>query len=241
MHKAISLRYRSYKKELLDEDDIPFEDIRRNMQELNTINTWLGGHAITMAGFKKLAGNNKALHVCEIGCGDGNNLYQLYKWCKKHNIQFSCTGIDIKPECIETAKKDYAIENTEWLAQDYKTVVFTSKPDIIFSSLFCHHFTDKELKEQLRFMHQNAKLGFFINDLQRNWFAFHSIKIITRLFSSSYLVKNDAPLSVARGFHKNEWMQLFKKAGIEDYVIEWKWAFRYLVICNKTGTDRMVK
>lgn len=230
MHEAINLRNRSYKKELLDKDDIPFEDIRRNMQELNTINTWLGGHAITLAGFKKLLQNKRSIHVCEIGCGDGNNLYQLYKWCKKNNVEFSCTGIDIKRECIETAKKDYEIKNAIWFAQDYKTVVLKKKPDIIFSSLFCHHFDDVQLIYQLQWMKQNSTIGFFINDLQRNWFAYHSIKIITQIFSSSYLVKNDAPLSVARGFYKREWIRLLTEAGIKNYVVDWKWAFRYLVI-----------
>ena len=230
MHEAIDLHHRSYKKELLDKDDIPFEDIRLNMRELNTINMWLGGHNITLTGFKQLLHTRKSINVCEIGCGDGNNLYQLYKWCKKNNIQFNCTGIDIKPECIETAKKDYVIENATWIAQDYKTVEFKTKPDVIFSSLFCHHFNDEELLYQLQWMQEYSSLGFFINDLQRNWFAYSSIKIITKLFSSSYLVKNDAPLSVARGFHKNEWIQLLNKASIKNYTIQWKWAFRYLII-----------
>lgn len=39
---------------MLDEDDIPFTDIQQNMQELNTINTYLGGHAVSLAGLKKL-------------------------------------------------------------------------------------------------------------------------------------------------------------------------------------------
>jgi len=234
MRETIDLRNRSCKKELLDKEDILFEDIRLNMQELNTINSWLGGHAITLAGFKKLLNKKKPVHVCEIGCGDGNNLYQLYKWSKKNNVQFSCTGIDIKQQCIETAQKDYAIENAEWIIQDYKAVEFKKKPDIIFSSLFCHHFKKDELLHQLQWMQQNCIVGFFINDLQRNWFAYHSIKIITKLFSSSYLVKNDAPLSVARGFHKSEWIELLTQAGIKNYSAEWKWAFRYLVICFNT-------
>ncbi len=235
MHEAINLRNRSYKKELLDKDDIPFEDILLNMRELNIINTLLGGHKITLAGFKKMIGEKKSVHVCEIGCGDGNNLYQLYKWCKKQNIQFSCTGIDIKPECIEAAKKDYIIENSSWVAEDYKNVDFKTRPDIIFSSLFCHHFKDEELIVQLRWMKQNSLLGFFINDLQRNWFAYYSIKIITKLFSSSYLVKHDAPLSVARGFHADEWMQILNKAQIKNYTVNWKWAFRYLITFKHAG------
>ncbi len=45
---------RSYEKELLDGVNIPFEDIRQNMRELDTINTVLGGHRITLKGIKTL-------------------------------------------------------------------------------------------------------------------------------------------------------------------------------------------
>ena len=55
-----------------------------------------------------------------------------------------------------------------------------------------------------------------------------------RLFSKSYLVKNDAPLSVLRGFKKNEWKNIFEKAGIKNYSIKWKWAFRYLIVVFKS-------
>lgn len=236
MHKAIDLRNRSYQKELLDNNAIPFEDIRINMREINTINTLLGGHKITLNGFKKLTGNKKSIHVCEIGCGNGNNLFVISDWCKQNRIELKITGIDIKPECIDAAKKNYTIANAEWIANNYNAVSFSKKPDIIFSSLFCHHFTNEELVEQLQWMQQNAAIGFFINDLERNWFAYHSIKIITKLFSSSYLVKNDAPLSVARGFHKKEWLHIFQKAGIQNFIIEWKWAFRFLIIFNKHAT-----
>lgn len=229
MHQAIDLRYRSYQKELLDNDAIPFDDIRINMQEINSINTWLGGHKITLDGFKKILGSRKSIHVCEIGCGDGNNLFVIEQWCTKNNIQFKCIGVDIKQECIDAAKNKYQNINAEWVASDYKLLQFNNKPDIIFSSLFCHHFTDEDLIEQLKWMQQNSSVGFFINDLQRNWFAYHSIKIITKLFFKSYLVKNDAPLSVARGFYKNEWQRILLSACLNNYEIDWKWAFRYLI------------
>jgi hypothetical protein len=65
---------RSYKKELLDGENIPFEDIRRNMLELGVINTWLGGHRITIRGFKTLAKKEEEITICEIGSGGGDNL-----------------------------------------------------------------------------------------------------------------------------------------------------------------------
>ncbi|MEP7142429.1 MAG: methyltransferase domain-containing protein [Ferruginibacter sp.] len=231
----INLRERSYRKELLDNDNIPFTDIRQNMQELNTINTYLGGHRITIDGIKNLLQafrTDQPITVCEIGCGGGDNLKAIEKWCSHHSIEVHFIGIDIKAECIAFAQQQYPALNATWIASDYKEVHFThGKPDIIFSSLFCHHFVNGEIVNMLQWMRENATRGFFINDLHRHYLAYYSIKIITRVFSGSYLVKNDAPLSVARGFKKKEWQKMITVAGISNCSIQWKWAFRHLIIC----------
>jgi 2-polyprenyl-3-methyl-5-hydroxy-6-metoxy-1,4-benzoquinol methylase len=230
----MSFSVRSYQKELLDQPGIPWIDIQRNMQELNTINTYLGGHSITLNGFKQLAKNNTSLTVCEIGCGGGDNLKAIDQWCKKKNIQFQLIGIDLNEHCIRVAKEALPGSNTRFITADYSTVSFSeNKPDIIFSSLFCHHFTDEQLIQLLQWIQQNCKLGFFINDLHRHWLAYYSIKYLTRAFSKSYLIKNDAPLSVQRGFIKREWQYLLQQAAIHQFHIQWKWAFRWLIICNK--------
>jgi 2-polyprenyl-3-methyl-5-hydroxy-6-metoxy-1,4-benzoquinol methylase len=223
--------HRSYKEELLDGDTIPFEDIRQNMMELDFINRWLGGHAITVAGFKKLAPKKKNISICEVGCGGGDNLLAIDRYCSKNNIKAELTGIDIKAECIDYAKssKSFASKVT-YINNDYRQVIFKQKPDVIFSSLFCHHFTSEQLLFQFNWMKENSTIGFFINDLQRHFLAYYSISFLTRFFSSSYLVKNDAPLSVLRGFTKKELSDLCNKANLYSATIEWKWAFRFLLV-----------
>ena len=226
----MNFKHRSYQKELLDGDAIPFADIEQNMRELNVINSWLGGHRITLKGFNLLRNGAEQLHACEIGCGGGDNLEAIYKWCKKLYIPITFTGIDINEACIAYAKKKQTLPDcTTWLCSDYRNVTFETKPDIIFSSLFCHHFTDEQLVQQLQWMQQQSAVGFFINDLQRYPIAYYSIKWLTQLFSKSYLVKNDAPLSVRRGFTKKEWQHIFTEAGIHASQIQWQWAFRYLI------------
>ncbi|MBV9986704.1 MAG: methyltransferase domain-containing protein, partial [Chitinophagaceae bacterium] len=213
----MKLQHRSYQKELLDQDNIPFADIERNMKELDTINTLLGGHAITVSGFRSLLGNRKNITVCEIGCGGGDNLAAIASWCLKREIALHCTGIDLKPECIEVARERPELAGiSHWIAEDYTQVKLAQKPDIIFSSLFCHHFTNEELVPQLQWMQANTSTGFFINDLHRHPLAYRSISLLTKWFSSSYLVKNDAPLSVTRGFLKTEWQDIFRAAGISN-------------------------
>ena len=229
----INLRHRSYQKELMDRDDIPFDAMAQTLKELNIVNTRLGGHAITLKGIKELRGNISPLTVCEIGCGGGDNLFSIYRYCTKNNIPVNFIGIDMNLECIAFAKQQYPQLPCQWICSDYAVVNFgDNRPNIIFSSLFCHHFTDEQLISMLQWLRQNSSHGFFINDLQRHWLAYYLIKYITKFFSKSYLVKNDASLSVARSFRKKEWQQLFYKAGIEKYTINWKWAFRWLVIAE---------
>ena len=232
----LNLKRRSYKKELLDNDNIPFADIKQNMKELNTVNRLLGGHAISIDGIKQIKGrkyDHEGLSICEIGCGGGDNLHAINDWCNKNNVKANFIGIDIKDACIAFAKEQYPLLPASWIISDYSKVDLSpKKPSIIFSSLFCHHFNEDELISMMKWMKQNSGKGFFINDLQRHPLAYYLIKWLTRFFSKSYLVKNDAPLSVARGFKKEEWKKIFEAAGITNYSIQWKWAFRYLIVCN---------
>jgi 2-polyprenyl-3-methyl-5-hydroxy-6-metoxy-1,4-benzoquinol methylase len=222
---------RSPKKELLDFGGIPFEAIRKNMKELEFINKYLGGHNTTIDGFKQLANSKKEITVCEIGCGGGDNLMAIYSWCKKENIDVRLIGIDINSNCIAIAKSKYNNSAFNFLTSDYRDFTFTnSRPEIIFSSLFCHHFNNEELEFMFSWMMNNSSTGFFINDLHRNSVAYHSIHFLTKIFSNSYLVKNDAPLSVLRGFVRKEWELILERAGLNSYSLQWKWAFRWLLV-----------
>jgi 2-polyprenyl-3-methyl-5-hydroxy-6-metoxy-1,4-benzoquinol methylase len=232
----LSLKQRSYQKELLDDAQIPFEDIKRNMQELAVINQKLGGHAITIKGLQIFLNNqdkNVVMHIVEIGCGGGDNLRAIKKWADKKKMNLQLTGIDINIECIAYAESLQENKGINFIYSDYKTIDLRGNTHIIFSSLFCHHFTDEELVFMLKWMKQNSTLGFFINDLHRNPFAYYSIKLLTHFLSKSYLVKNDAPLSVKRGFKKEDWDKIFGQAKINDFSCRWKWAFRWLVIFKK--------
>lgn len=229
----INLVQRSCQKELMDADDIPFSAMAQTLRELNIINTRLGGHAITLEGVKKFVSGKEPVTVCEIGCGGGDNLFAVYKYCQRHHIPVRFIGIDMNTECIAFAKQQYADLPCEWICSDYARVDLSgNKPGIIFSSLFCHHFTDEQLVQMLQWLKQNSSRGFFINDLHRHWLAYYLIKYITRFFSRSYLVKNDACISVSRGFRRKDWQQLFGQAGIPLYNIGWRWAFRFLVTCK---------
>ena len=221
---------RSFEKELLDEDGIPFEDIKVTLDELHFINTYLGGYNATRFGLDKLLRNRtNKVKIVDVGCGGGDNMMEIAKWCQKRNIDVEIIGIDMKDTCITYARnntKEY--DNMRFITSDYRHV--DESFDIVHSCLFTHHLDDEQLNQYLSWSKKNSKLGAIINDLHRNYFAYHSIKILTAIFSKSYLVKNDACLSVLRSFKGKEWKEHSEKAGFEHCELHWNWAFRYTTI-----------
>lgn len=236
MYHCKVLIYRSYEPELLDADNIPKHDLYQNLIELNTINTLLGGHAVTLKGLKAFNLREGIEYtVLDIGCGGGDNLRYLAKWARQHNIRITFTGVDLKADCINFAQEKCA---------DYPEIIFRNcdyrdllsedtRYDIIFTALFCHHFKEEDLITLFRFKQQKSKLGFFMNDLHRHVLAYYAIACLTQLFSNSYLVKNDAKLSVARGFKRTELLALVQAVGSANMRVKWVWAFRWLLVYKK--------
>lgn len=229
------LKYRSHEKELLDAAAIPEKDLFLNLQELDTINQLLGGYHISLSALNKITEKEAAYTLVDIGCGGGDTLKHIHFWSKKYKKNIALSGVDVKPVCIEYAKQNTSGLPIQYICDDYRQLYrHTEKVDIIHACLFCHHLTEDQLVELVQFALAH-KVILVINDLERNVFAYHSIKWLTGFFSKSYLVKNDAPLSVARGFKKKEWVDILIQAGAENYSVKNRWAFRHEVIVYANG------
>ncbi|MFI5135409.1 MAG: methyltransferase domain-containing protein [Chitinophagales bacterium] len=220
--------------ELMDRDDLPAEHLFQNYRELHVINKWLGGYRIMLKGLSSLiTDHNTEFSILDVGCGGGNMINEISKWGKRNNFSLRITGIDLTEAAIDFSRQN-EIDHNNWIRGDvFKHLKSGVKYDVITSTLFMHHFPDEKIKELLSLMMQSCRVGVVINDLQRHRLAYRSIQFLTTLFSKSYLVKNDAPLSVLRSFRKDEWRNIFEKSGITSPQVQWRWAFRYLIVIRK--------
>ncbi|MES2779353.1 MAG: methyltransferase domain-containing protein [Bacteroidota bacterium] len=224
---------RSPEKELMDADNIPQQDLFRNLFELERINTLLGGHAVTIKGLEQLRlKKDRTYSILDIGSGGGDTLKHIARWARKQNYKFELTGVDLKADCIQYATTHCSeYREINFIQDDYRNVVNGNQEyDIIITSLFCHHLSNTELSDLFFWGATHAKVGFIMNDLHRHPFAYYSIALLTKLFSKSYLVKNDAKLSVLRGFNKEELLHLLRPFAFQ---LKWKWAFRWLMVIRK--------
>lgn len=225
---------RSTQKELMDDLDCSGEVLAQTLSELKTINRWLGGNHVTLHGLDSLTREfpQESYTIADIGCGGGDMVRIMADWADKRHFEVTFTGIDANPNIIELAKvRQGDLKSVRWSVQNVFDSDFgQEKVDIVTCTLFTHHFTDAELVELLRSMRRKVRLGIVINDLHRHPLAFHSIRMLTSLFSRSPMVKNDASLSVLRSFSRNDWENILHQAGIGHGQIRWFWAFRWLVL-----------
>jgi 2-polyprenyl-3-methyl-5-hydroxy-6-metoxy-1,4-benzoquinol methylase len=225
---------RAYDEELMDDLDCSGEVVHQTLKELETINTLLGGNYVTINGIQKLLNHAgvKSFSLADLGCGGGDILRLIKRWSVRRHLQAKLVGIDANPNIVREAK----MSTPESLSIDFESVnifstEFKSRSfDIVTGTLFFHHFTNEELTDFFAQLRNQTRVGFVINDIHRHWFAYHSIKWLTKFFSRSPMVQNDAPLSVLRAFRKEELVEILRDAGVKSYSIRWMWAFRWQVV-----------
>lgn len=228
------LSKRSADVEIMDDLSCSGEVVDQTLRELEKINKLLGGNYVTIDGINTLLRNknNTVVRIADLGCGSGDILRLIRKWARKKNLNVHLMGIDANQAIVAYARNHTPAEfeihyqAIDIFSDDFRQETF----DVVVGTLFFHHFSNEQLINFFAQLKHQAQMGFIINDIHRHWFAYHSIKWLTRLFSRSAMVKFDAPLSVLRAFKKNELKEIMQRAGIDKYSIKWMWAFRWQVV-----------
>ncbi|MEQ8237726.1 MAG: methyltransferase domain-containing protein [Cyclobacteriaceae bacterium] len=228
----MNLKERSEEIEIMDDLNIAGEVVDQTLRELDVINRNLGGNQVSLAVFKKLLKEKSPRSLVDLGCGGADILMDMAKIAKDANPPIQFFGVDANQEIVDYANKNTAAwDNIHCEKLNIFSEAFAQKSfDIIHCCLFTHHFTSDELVILFKQWKTQAKIAIIINDLHRHWLAYYSIKWITGFFSSSYMVKNDAAVSVARGFKKRELLDILTRADLTNYKIKWKWAFRWQLV-----------
>ena len=229
------LNTRSLLPEVMDQDDASGEETRLALADIGTINKWLGGYSVILSALDRIQWPDRAITIIDLGSGGGDTLRAIASWAAKKNKPVKLIGVD-----RNAVMTDYAA----WLSTSFPNIEFVTmdvfdprladmKADIAMNSLFCHHFDDDELVKLIQAMMLMSSHSVIINDIDRHWFAYHSIKMLTALFASTKMVKYDAPLSVARSLTRSEWENILKLAGVKNYSLRWMWAWRWQIIIPK--------
>ena len=210
--------------------------LRDSLDKLGKINKWLGGNRVTIKGVQKiLSGSPKdrAYNIIDLGCGHGDILRRLAQFGKENGYTFKLLGIDANKDTISYAEE---------LSVDYPEVSFAhldifSKAfeeleyDIALSTLFLHHFDNKEVERLLDQLVKQSDIGMVINDLHRSQLAYGLFRLLSITISNKMIIE-DGLTSILRAFKRRELESLSSKLKLNSQ-IRWMWAFRYQWIIKK--------
>ncbi|WP_338356014.1 methyltransferase domain-containing protein [Yeosuana marina] len=230
MSLLINTKKRTDAIEIMDDFSINGDILHRTLDTLADINKWLGGNMVTMNGLKKVIKNHpqkEPLTIIDLGCGGGDILRKVANYGKKEGYIFKLIGIDANKDAMVYARqlsKNYP--EISFIDCDIFSDEFESlKYDLVLTTLFLHHFKEKQIINILSTTKKKAKLGIVVNDLHRNPLAYYLFKLVCLTIKNKMII-DDGLTSILRGFKRKELESLSKELQVTPQ-IKWKWAFRY--------------
>lgn len=217
--------------EMMDDPNVDIRALDHAMAHLKVINHVLNGYGPSLAGIARvLPSGCTKFSLLDVGCGSGDTLRVIAKWARKQKLEADLIGIELSERSARRAAEECApYPEITILHQDF-TQMGAQRFDVVHCALMLHHFYDEAaaagVLEQMAFL---ARYGIVVNDLHRHALAWRSIHWLTRIFSRSEILRNDAPLSVARGFIHDDLLSLGERANLAEVHLSWHWAFRWLL------------
>ncbi|MDI3253434.1 MAG: methyltransferase domain-containing protein [Bacillota bacterium] len=206
--------------ELMD-GDCSYEDFCDCLRSLEQVNRWLLGYRPTLAWLKRLPhGLPHPIHIVDVGCGGGDLLRKIADWAAKEGVAVQLTGMDLNPYSARVAADSTPQKSgITWVTGDALAYRPDKPVDVIVSSLMAHHLEDSDIVLLLRWMEATARLGWFINDLERSEHACLMFACIAKVVRWHPFVRHDGPVSFRRAFRKEDWIHLLAAADVPQEAI----------------------
>lgn len=223
------LTVRATADELMDADDLDPAIYAAVVADLARVNAVTMAARPTLAFLERATRGTKQLKLLDVGYGDGDMLRRIARWAARRDITVDLVGVDLNPRSALAAHAHTpAGLPIRYLTGDYADHADAGW-DVVISSLVAHHMTQEQLVAFLKFMENEARRGWFINDLERHGFAHWGFPILATLMRWHPIVKHDGTLSVARSYRAAEWWPLLAQAGINAACVTRYFPFRLCV------------
>ncbi len=220
----------------MDDFCLEGEVLRDALDKIANINRLLGGNRLTRKGLewllkrkRAIGTSNTEITILDVGCGNGDMLRELAGYASKRQLNFKLIGMDANEFTIKHARElSTAYPNISYKCADiFQEIKQEQLYDVILCTLTLHHFKDEEILTLMNSFKKSSTLGVIINDLHRSAVAYYLFKVLCFVFGLNQMSRDDGLVSILRGFKREDLLQLSKQLNLTDYVLKWRWAFRY--------------
>jgi len=234
-----SFRIRVDAGELLDDPEVPLEDIRDTLHDQALVNRWLKGGEATLAHALPMLQycTSTPVRVLDIGCGGADLSRRMVDEARRLGKRIEVTALDLSAKVLECAQE---------LAIDYPEITFVQADaldppvpsgtfDIVMVSTLLHHLQPEQVVCLLRLAGESSRGHVVAADLVRSPWAYWGFWFFARLALLHPMSIHDGGLSIRRAYTPAELADLAQQAGLANWTVHRHRLYRMALVYTGTG------
>jgi ubiquinone/menaquinone biosynthesis C-methylase UbiE len=217
--------------ELLDTDSGAPAEVATAISDLQHINQWFGGIAVTQSMIARVARTlrSSSLSLLEVAAGGGYVPRAASRRMRKLGIELQVTLLDRASSHLKNGFGNGASA----VAGDALALPFADGSfDLVSCTLFAHHLEPRELVQFVNEGLRVCRAAVIINDVVRDPVHLALAYLSLPLYRSRF-THHDAPASVRRAYTVNEMQQMLRQTTAARVEIERRPLFRMGAIAWK--------
>jgi ubiquinone/menaquinone biosynthesis C-methylase UbiE len=235
-NKGMLTPKRIYEEEMLDAGEGTDKDVAHSLSDLRRINRFLGGRRVIMRALGScLEGAHvEKISLLDVGTGSADIPMEVAADCQDRELEAFIAAVDLSERNLRVSRARLNVgEHIHLVQADSLKLPFVSRSfDFVTASLFLHHFRDEDVVRLLSDFGRIARRAVIVNDLVRNLVPYYFTRIAGPILGWSFLTRNDAPVSVLRGFTTDEMRSLAARAGLTNVRVERLFPYRLSLVAD---------
>ena len=225
---------RRFDPEWMDRTDNTPEDLNGALDDIRSVNRFLGGSKILVDAVRPLllaTRDGEPLSVLDVGTGGGDLPLDLVGEARRLGRRIRIVAVDRDAVTLNYARRKTSdVPEIELHAADAFELPFAPASfDLVIASMFLHHFAHDDAVRLLSDFRRLARRTVLINDLRRHVVPWAFIGLAARLTRRHPMFVHDAALSVLRGFTEDELLAAACEAGDDGATVTSVLPFRLLL------------
>jgi ubiquinone/menaquinone biosynthesis C-methylase UbiE len=230
---------RIYEEELLDAGEGTDDEVARNLSDLRRINRFLGGRKVLLRAMSSFldSSNLKQISLLDVGTGSADMPMAVADNCRLRGVETFIAAVDLSERNLRISRSRLGVSSQVHLVRaNSLQLPFPARSfDFVTASLFLHHFREDDVVRLLADFARVARRAVIVNDLVRNLVPYYFSRIAFPLLGANFLTRNDAQVSVLRGFTGDEMRDLAGRAGLRVREIKRLFPYRLSMVAEAPG------
>ena len=209
---------------------LPAADLNATLDDLDFLNAWFGGYALTLRGLRRAAARlprDARLRVVDVGGGRGDLAVNVVRWARRMGRPVRVIVVDSDPATLALARaRTRAYPEISLVQADAAALPLRDcSVEITHAALTLHHLDADGAAACLAQMAAAAPVA-LVNDLLRTPLTLFLVWLATRALRLHPVSRHDGPMSVRRAWSPDELGVLAGKAGRRAHVTRHPWLGR---------------